>query len=748
MTSTTQLSTAAGNPGRRQGPARGVFARLGQIVTAHPGKVALGWLLVVGALIAISSALGQPPPSSSEATQLPAGYESARAQAVMDKAFGAPSSNATATLVVSRADGHALTARDLATTDHAVAALTGLEARHGAAGPPQQRPAAVRISPGVQVSPNHLVALAQVSFGAQSGTPAAGQAVVNIRSDVRSELAGTGLRAQLTGQAAADQDNSLTGQLAVYGMLVAILVLLLVLFRSPGLPFLVVGTVYGAGMGVTALLNIAGHVFGFQLDQTTTSLLPVVLFGVGTDYAVFLLFRYRDRLRAGDDHRTAMAAAVGKVGHAMVASALAVAVSFAAMLASGLATFRILGPSLAVAVLAMLATSLTLLPAALAIGARRRARSARWTRPHRARATNRVAGLVAARPVPVALGAAAVLAVLAAAGLGYHASYDQQPYPHGSQSAAGYAELQRGYPAGALEPTQVVITAHGIAPSPVQVASFAAGLAKVPGVGRVSPGRTAGHGRVTELDLQLSVAPLSGAAFRTVRQVEAVAATRTPAGTTALVGGDTAAYHDVGTLIGHDMKVIFPLAGAGILLILLLMLRALLAPLYLMASVVAAFAASLGATVLVFQGILGHPGINFEVPIIVYLFVASIGTDYNILIISRLREEMQAGATPRDAARAAVRNAGPAVAAAGLVLATSFALLMISPLLADIGFAVAAGVLICAFINAFLLVPALTVMAGRAAWWPSHPGVGRHSATTGPADRPERIPEASGHSHH
>jgi RND superfamily putative drug exporter len=744
MTGTTHFRTTDSRSRRGPGPGRGLFARLGQIVTAHPGKVALGWLLVAGGLIAISSVLGQPPPSSSVAGQLPAGYESVRAQAAINKAFGAPSSDATAVLVLSRADGHPLTAADATTGDRAIAGLAKTEAGHGAAGPQQVRPAAVRITPAAQLSPNHLVALAHVSFGAQSGTLATGQALTNIRADIRRELAGTGLRAELTGQAAADQDNALTEQLAALGMLAAIVVLLLLLFRSAGVPFLVVGVIYGVGMGVTALLNIAGHVLGFQLDQTTTNLLPVVLFGVGTDYAVFLLYRYRDRLRAGDDHRTAMAAAIEKVGHAMVASALAVAVSFAAMLASGLAEFRILGPSLAVAVLATLLTSMTLLPAALAIGAKRRARSRRWTRPHRSPVTGRAASLVAGRPLPVALGAVAVLAALAVCALGYHASYDQQPYPRGSQSAAGYAELQRGYPAGKLEPTQVVITAHGTAPAPAQLASFAADLAKVPGVGRVTPGAAAGHGRVTELDVQLSVNPLSGAAFRTVQQIEAVARTRAPAGTTALVGGDSAAYRDVSTVVSHDMKVILPLAGVAILLILLLMLRALLAPLYLMATVIAGFAASLGATVLVFQHILGHAGIDFQVPIIVYLFVASIGTDYNILIISRLREEMQRGATSRDAARAAVRRAGPAVAAAGLVLATSFGLLMISPLLADIGFAVATGVLISAFINAFLLVPALTVIAGRAAWWPSRPGAQHRSAVAGPDGLPSiQAPQAA-----
>jgi putative drug exporter of the RND superfamily len=411
------------------------------------------------------------------------------------------------------------------------------------------------------------------------------------------------------------------------------------------------------------------------------------------------------------------------------------------MAVSGLLTFRILGPSLAVAVLAMLATSVTLVPAVLALGSGRRARSARWTRPPQHRATGRVASLVARRPAPVALGAVAVLAALAIAALGYHPSYDQQPYPAGSQSAAGYQELQRGYPAGALDPTVVVVTARHAPPTATQLTSFAADLGQVPGVGRVTMGPAAEHGRVTELDMQLSANPESSVAFRIVRAVEAVAAARAPAGATALVGGDTAAHYDVSNLLSHDMKVIFPLAGLAILLILLLTLGSLLAPLYLMASVVLGFGATLGASVLLFQHVLGHDGIDFQLPLVVYLFVASIGTDYNILIISRLREEMWRGASPRQAAVTAVRSAGPAVAAAGLVLATSFGLLMISPLSADIGFAVAAGVL-SAFINAFLLVPARTVLAGKAAWWPSHPRPPAHAGRAS-ASRPSSLNAAT-----
>jgi putative drug exporter of the RND superfamily len=555
--------------------------------------------------------------------------------------------------------------------------------------------------------------------------------VSNIRADSGPLMTRAGLRAHLTGQAAAANDSSSTVALATYGMLGAISVLLLVLFRSPAVALTTVLAIYLVGAGVGGLLNIGAHLFGFHLDDTETQLLPVVLFGVGTDYAVFLLYRYRERLRAGEDHKTAMAGAIARVGNAIIASALAVAVSFSALMVSGLRTFRVLGPSLALAVLAMLLTSLTLLPAVLAWRGNKRARSKTWTRPAGGRTTSRVAGLVAHRPVTVALGAVAVLAVLGISALHYHPSYDVQQYPSGSESALGYRDLQRGFPAGALYPTSVVVTARHIAPTTAQLAAFASDLGHLPGVGKVTPGPVADHGRVTVLDLALTSNPFSSTAFRTVHQVERVAHAKAPAGTMALVGGDSAAYADTSTVVNHDMKVIFPLAGAAILLILLLMLRALLAPLYLMASVVAGFAATLGASVVAFQDITGHQGLSFQLPIIVYLFVASIGTDYNILMISRLRDEIRVGMSQRTAT--AIRRAGPAIGAAGVVLAASFALLMISPALADIGFAVAAGVLISTFINGFLLVPALTTLAGRGAWWPSHPGRQRHARTRPPA---------------
>ena len=181
----------------------------------------------------------------------------------------------------------------------------------------------------VAPSPNDLIALAQVSFNAVSGTTASDQAVADLRANVTSELAGTGLRAQLTGQAASDNDNSTTEQLATNGMLLAILILLFLLFRSAGVPFIIVLAIGAVGSGVTALLNIVAHIGGFQLDQTTTSLLPVVLFGVGTDYAVFLISRYHDYLRQGVDSDEAVATALTSIGKVIAGSAATVPVASA-----------------------------------------------------------------------------------------------------------------------------------------------------------------------------------------------------------------------------------------------------------------------------------------------------------------------------------------------------------------------------------------------------------------------------------
>jgi RND superfamily putative drug exporter len=166
--------------------------------------------------------------------------------------------------------------------------------------------------------------------------------------------------------------------------------------------------------------------------------------------------------------------------------------------------------------------------------------------------------------------------------------------------------------------------------------------------------------------------------------------------------------------------VIFPVAGGLIAIILALLLRSLLAPLLLMVAVVLSFFSTTGATLLVFQGAAGHAGVTFSLPIMLYLFVVAIGTDYNILMIARLREEAERGASPREAADLAIEHGGPSVAAAGLILAGTFSSLMLAgmALLTEMGFSVAAGIAISAFVMSIFLVPSVIALLGPRAWWP------------------------------
>jgi RND superfamily putative drug exporter len=172
--------------------------------------------------------------------------------------------------------------------------------------------------------------------------------------------------------------------------------------------------------------------------------------------------------------------------------------------------------------------------------------------------------------------------------------------------------------------------------------------------------------------------------------------------------------------MARDYKVGFPIAGGVILLILALLLQSLVAPWYLMAAVGLGFGATLGATVIVFQNISGDPGLIFMLPIYIYLFVTALGTDYSILMIARLREEAREGRNPHEAAAEAVKHAGPTIAAAGVILAGTFASLMLggNTLIVSMGFALSFGIFIAAFVMSMFFTPALTALIGHFAWWP------------------------------
>ena len=737
-----------------------MFERLGRAVTGRPWFVIVGWLVAAAAIVLLAPGLGTVT-NADQAAFLPSGAESARAAALAARDLPAES-RVTAVIVVVRPGG-GLSDRDVAT----VARLAGTPgpdggagsggaesggAESGDAGGGLPRPAGVTgiaFDPATGVAADRRAALVVVGFAGPAERADTRAAVVALRRDVAGALAGTGLSAGITGQAAVVVDNTrafghATAIVAV-ATFVLIVVLLLLIFRSPVaalLPLLTVGVVYAVTTGLVALGARTLHV---QVGQELPTMLTVVLFGIGTDYVLFLLFRYRERLRAGQPPAEAVVAAVGRVGEAVACAALAVIAAFGALVLAVLGFFRTLGPALAVGVAVMLLAALTLVPALLRV----LGRFVFWPsggQPRPARAFPALGRLVGRRPGLVLAGGVLLLGAAASGLTAVHPSYDPiRQLPSGTESGRAFAQLSAGFPAGALSPTTVYL--HGDAPfAAPEVAAFAGRLAAVPGVASPLPPQSSVDGRTVAVPVVLSVAPYSSDALNLVAgPLRDTARSAAPPGTTVLVGGQTMAYADVRAATDRDLRVVFPVAAALFVLILAGLLRALPAPGYLVLLVVAGFAAALGATAGLFRADLA-----FSIPIVLYLFVTAIGTDYNILVTARLREEIRDGRSPREAAALAVARAGPSVAAAAVILAGTFGALLISgvPFFVQIGFAVTLGIVLVAFVVSTLLVPAVSALAGRAAWWPGRPAGApvvlrspvrdrRRRRRSGPAYRPD-----------
>lgn len=700
-----------------------MFARLGRGVVRHPWRVIGLWVVAAVAIISLAPKLST---VSNEASFLPDHYQSVQAQNLQKQAF--PDAAVPAAIVVfERADGQPLGAADSARVD---AIATSLAARH--------IPTLGVIAAG-PVSANGLVQTIGVQMANAEGNLSTAQtdAIDTLRTDVAASVAGSGLKAGVTGDAAQTVDQSKAGDRAnkvvALATIVLILVLLLLIFRSPVialLPVIVIGLVSQMATGLIASLSRA---FNLQVDDTVTAMLIVVLFGVGTDYILFLLFRYRERLRTGEDAKQAMVSAVTRVGPAIATAAGAVIIAFLALTLSSLSLFRSLGPALAVAVATTLVAGLTLVPAIVSLlGTRVFWPSKSWRQEPTAARFRVVGDAVGRHPGRFAAASGGVLVVLAIFATGFHPTFDLNSGSDATTQSAVYDKvLLKGFAAGATQPTDVFLesTDH-TALTTAALTSYGHRLAAVPGVAQVAPVRLAEGGTVADFRVILTQPGQSNAAMATVRGPLQRAADTNPVGTRALIGGITSVYVDLQSAMNHDYAIVFPVAAALILVILGLLLQSLVAPWYLMVAVGLGFAGTLGAAVIVFQDASANSGLTFILPIVMYLFVVALGTDYNILMISRLREEATEGLDPKQAAAMAVRHAGPTIAAAGVILAGTFASLMLAggSTLTQMGFAISFGIAIAAFVMAMFLTPSITSLIGHRAWWPGHdPGEGHHA---------------------
>ncbi|MEO3743292.1 MMPL family transporter [Plantactinospora sp. B5E13] len=720
-----------------------MFERLGRLVVHNPWKVILAWLVAAVVIVLFAPGLHDVT-NQDQADFLPDDYESSQAMRLAEEKF-AQSNDASATIVIKRADGRPLDDADQATVAELAGRVSsaGIDRVTGLAGPPT-------------VSPNRQVQLVTVGLEGLADDQALLDAVPALREVAEQSLDGTGLSYAVTGDVAmfADNADAFDTALLVVGLATIVLIigLLLLIYRSPIaalLPIVTVGVVSAISPGLIAWVAQATDL---RVDPSLEIILTIVLYGVGTDYILFLLFRYRERLRAGEDRKQALVTAVARVGEVIASAAAAIVIAFSALLLAVFGAFTSLGPGLAIAVVAMAIAAVTLVPAIVSLlGPKVFWPSRSWQRQPTGTTFQRLGRLTGRRPALVAAVSGAVMVLLALGALGMRWDYDQSgQLPSDTESARGFADLQAGFPAGALNPTVVYVRAEaGQRLDPTALRQYADQLTAIPGIGGVMPAGPDGSpvglsqdASAARISLLLAGNPYAPESLDLVGgELREIAHEQAPAGSTALVGGVTSAFADIRDANTRDLQVIFPVAGLLIAIVLALLLRSLVAPIYLMAAVFLGFLSTLGATVLAFQGIGGRPGLSFMLPTILYLFVVAIGTDYNILMIARLREEARLGNDPRTAADLAVEHGGPSVGAAGLILAGTFASMMLAGVafLTEMGFAVAIGIAISAFVMSMFLVPALTALLGHRAWWPGHGNA--TAGGTGPAGPvPDREP--------
>jgi RND superfamily putative drug exporter len=702
-----------------------MFQRVGKAVVRHPVWTIVAWLIAAVAIVATAPSL---PSNSDESSFLPKGYESIRASDIQHKAF--PSAfTPSAIALYQRADSGKLTAddeRDVARITTELSQKNIDQVQKVVPGPPSK-------------DGRYTMTLVQMDKKTAGQTVQADAAKV-LRKDVGQLTRGTHLQVKLGGPAAQaldEQDASKSGNTLIgLGTFAIILVSLLVIFRAPilaVLPLVLIALVAAVAEG---LIAYATKLFDLQANNSVSSILIVVLFGVGTDYFLFLMFRYRERLRAGDEPKQAMINAVARVGEAIASAAGAVVIAFLALSLSTLGSLKQMGPALAIAVTATLVAALTLIPAVVSlIGPKVFWPSKSWQREPRNASFAALGRGIRRRPALTAGASGLVLVVLALGALGFKANFDlaSGSMPKTKESMVVQDEMKAAYSAGAAAPTDVYLSSTD--GKPLDKAAFGAYAEKLGAVDGVASARVSQlnkDGTTADFTVTLKYEASTDKAIAAVGRVRDVAHSAAPAGTEAVVGGLSSIYKDIDTAVDHDYRTVFPVAAVLIMIILGLLLRSVVAPWYLIASVGLGFGATLGATVWVFQGVRGHSGLIFLIPVIVYLFVVAIGTDYNILMIARLREEAREGHSPREAAGVALRHTGPTVAAAGFILAATFATMMLAgnALLKEMGFAVSFGIAIAAFVMAMFFTPSLTALIGHAAWWPGH------------ADRP--VPEAVG----
>jgi putative drug exporter of the RND superfamily len=679
------------------------------------------WIVLAGVAGSAGSKLSSVENNQAQ-TWLPGGAQSLRALDVGSEHFGSADVS-DAVIVYTRAAG--LTAADKAAV-RADAASLGRFAYHGPVSGPVfsgDGHAAIVSLPLLSPSAGGTLTteVKNLRHAVQAGTPAGVTSYVSGPAGVGADLASSfsGLDKKL-----------------LLATLLVVAVVLLITYRSPVLwllPLLSVGIAVEVGSAVVYLLAKSSVLL---VNGEAVSILYVLLFGVGTDYGLLIISRYREELHRHEARRDAMAAAVRQALPPVLASAATVTIALLCLLAAQMNSTHGMGPVLAIGVVVTFLVMATLLPALLVI-------FGRWVfwpfipryRPDAAspvaehRAWSAVAGLVGRRPRVVWPVTVLVLGALAVGIASLHTGLtDRQSFITVPESVTGEQVIAAHFPAGLPDPVNVYA-------KQVSAPAVLAAVRGTPGV--ASAQQAAVSGGWVRVDAVLTAQPDSGAAEQAVMRLRQ--ATGGIPGADALVGGQTATTLDTSNAEGHDERVIIPLILAVVFCVLVILLQALVAPLLLLVCAALSYAAALGVAALLYHAI-GHPHVDPAVPLFGFLFLVALGVDYTIFYITRAKEETARAGHPAGGIAALVLTGG-VITSAGLVLAATFSVLTVLPVVftVQLGLLVAAGVLLDTLIVRALLVSALTLDIGPRIWWP-----GRMSRLPYPAAQPAVFTASTG----
>ncbi|MBN9392929.1 MAG: MMPL family transporter [Chloroflexi bacterium] len=567
-------------------------------------------------------------------------------------------------------------------------------------------------------------------------------------------LEGSGLTINVTGPAGVIADTTAIFSGANFALLTAtvalVLVLLLIVYRSPLLAITPLVVVFVASEAVNGLLALGAQAGWFEVTAQSNSIMEVLLFGVGVDYTIFLVSRYREELQRDSDRLSALRHAYSRVSEAILSSGATVIAALLTLLLAQLGLYKSLGPSLAIGVAVMLLVGLTLVPALLSIVGR----AAFWPfipkyDPALAGASQekiglwgRLARMVAKHPARALWISTIALMILGLGNLGVIDVFNfltgfRQP----TDSADGYKVLAANFQPGALAPTDVLLVSNNgtnLSEKTAAVTQVSQAIAAVPNVAKVGRPTFSTDNTVARLQVTLKTDPYGETAMDTVQPLRDTVKntiSQSGLGGTSLVGGVSAQNADTRAVNNADKLLIIPVVVILTTLILGLLLRSVVAPLYLIVAVLLNFFATVGAASFLFVTIQGDDGRSYAIPLYAFIFLVSLGADYTIFLMTRVREEVVEHGLEAGTVLALSRTGG-VITSAGLILAGTFLVLTILPIreLYQLGVIVGLGVILDTFVVRGVVVPSTVLLLKKFNWWPSRLNVPETAALDQPTE--------------